>query len=101
MLKGLLYIFVSLFAFAGYSQTQGVPEWSGPAESVMEDPNKIVSDLSATLTEGSKILLSWKVNGDLPDFFAIERSENGKIYEVVTVLNKLSPGGAVVDRRRA
>ncbi|MBL7696724.1 MAG: T9SS type A sorting domain-containing protein [Chitinophagaceae bacterium] len=88
MFKILLSIYVSFLALASYSQTH-VPEWS-PAEYVKEDPGRIITDLSSRLTESSKIILSWIVDGSLPDYFAIERSNNGKSYDVVSVLTNLS-----------
>jgi hypothetical protein len=66
-----------------------MPEWTGPSELVVEDPNKIVTDLSSLVIENSKVLITWKVEGDMPDFFNIERSDNGKNFEVVAVLNKV------------
>ena len=89
MFKILLSIYVSFLAFASYSQSPS--DWPGPSDVALEDPNRIISELSSRLTENSKIILSWIVNGALPDFFAIERSDNGKSYEVVTVLNNLTP----------
>lgn len=91
MLKVLLIVYVSLAALVCQGQPT-VPEWSGPSELEVEDPNRTVSDLSVTTTDKNRVLLSWKINGStLPGFFAIERSDNGKPYEVVTVLNNLSP----------
>ena len=55
-----------------------------------EDPNRVISELSSRITENSKIILSWLVTGSLPDFFAIERSDNGKSFEVVSVLSNLN-----------
>jgi hypothetical protein len=90
MLKVLLSVYVSLFTLASYAQ-QTIPEWSSPSELVVEDPGKIVTDLNSIITENSKVILNWKVNGDMPDFFAIERSDNGKTYEIVSVLNNVAP----------
>lgn len=87
MFKILLSIYVSFLALASYSQSPTV-EWS-PADLVKEDPGRIIGDLSSRLTESSKIILSWIVSGTLPDFFAIERSDNGKTYEAVSVLTNL------------
>lgn len=87
MFKILLSIYVSFLALASYSQLPP-PEWS-PADFVKEDPGRIVTDLSSRISESSKIILSWIVNGALPDFFAIERSNNGKTYEAITVLTNL------------
>jgi hypothetical protein len=89
MLKILLSIYVSFLALASYSQSPS--DWLSPSDAVMEDPNRIINDLSSRITESSKIILSWMVKGSLPDFFAIERSDNGKSFEVVSVLNNLSP----------
>lgn len=89
MFKILLSIYVSFLALASYSQSS--PDWPSPSEVVLEDPNRIISDLTSRISENSKIILSWIVKGALPDFFAIERSDNGKSYEVITVLNNLTP----------
>jgi len=88
MFKILLSIYVSFLALASYSQSP--LEWLGPSDAVMEDPNRVVNELSSKITENSKIILSWIVKGALPEFFAIERSDNGKNFEVVTVLNNLA-----------
>lgn len=89
MFKILLSIYVSFLALASYSQSPS--DWLSPSDAVMEDPNRIINDFSTKITENSKIILSWIVKGSLPDFFAIERSDNGKSFEVVSVLNNLSP----------
>ena len=89
MFKILLSIYVSFLALATYSQSPS--DWPSSSDVVLEDPNRIISELSSRITENSKIILSWIVKGELHDFFAIERSDNGKSYEVVTVLNNLTP----------
>lgn len=89
MFRILLSIYVSFLALTSYSQSPA--DWPSPSDMVLEDSNRIISDLSSRITENSKIILSWIVSGALPDFFAIERSDNGKSYEVVTVLNNLTP----------
>lgn len=88
MLKILLYAYVSLAALTCLSQ-ETVPDWSSPAELVVEDPGKNVTDLNAVNNDNRKVMLSWQVAGSVPDFFCIERSENAKNFEVVAVLNKL------------
>jgi hypothetical protein len=90
MFKLLLSLFVSVLTLACYAQPT-LPEWSGPTDLVVEDPNKIIAELNSNINENAKVQLSWKVNGDLPEFFTIERSDNGKSYEVITVLNNLTP----------
>ena len=89
MFKILLSIYVSFLALASYSQSPS--EWISPSDVVLEDPNRVISELSSRITENSKIILSWLVPGSLPDFFAIERSDNGKSFEVVSVLSNLAP----------
>ena len=87
MFKILLSIYVSFLAVVSYAQAP--PEESSPIEAV-EDTNMIISELNSRIGENSKIILSWIVSSSLPQFFAIERSENGKAYEVVSILNNLS-----------
>jgi hypothetical protein len=89
MLKVLLYVYVSVLAFTTYAQPT-LPEVSGPTDLVIEDPNRIITDLNSAVNENGKVILSWSIAGDLPDFFAMERSDNGKSYEVVGVLNNIS-----------
>ena len=89
MFKILLSIYVSFLALTSYSQSPPV-DWTGPSDLVIEDPNKVVADLTPRVTESSKIILTWMVNGPLPKFFAIERSDNGKSFEVVSVLNNVT-----------
>lgn len=92
MLKVLLSLYVSLSAFSLCAQ-QTMPDWSGPSELVVEDPNKTVTDLVPSVTDKNKVSISWRVSGDLPKFFAIERSIDGKIFEVIAVLSNLEKQG--------
>jgi hypothetical protein len=87
MLKVLLSIYVSFMAFYGQAQSS-LPEWAGPSETI-EDSNHVINELACNSADKSAILLTWKVKGLTPDFFVIERSDNGKSFEVVTVLNNL------------
>lgn len=88
MFKILLSIYVSFLTLTSYSQS--ATDWLSPSDAVLEDPNRIINDLSSKITENSKIILTWMVKGALPAFFAIERSDNGKNFEVVSVLSNLS-----------
>lgn len=88
MLKVLLYVYVSLLALETYSQPT-LTEVTGPTDLVIEDPNRTIADLNSEVYENGKVTLTWNVNGELPDFFAMERSDNGKNYEVVGVLNNV------------
>lgn len=90
MLKVLVCAYVSCITLACIGQPS-MPEWSSPSDLVTEDPNKIIADLTSVIPDSTRVLLTWKVDGGLPEFFAIERSDNGKSYEVVTVLNNLDP----------
>jgi len=87
MIKLLLSIYVSFLALACYSQSP--PDYSSPTDIMIEDPNRIIHDLSSRITDNLKIILSWTVSNSMPDFFAIERSDNGKSFEVVSVLSNL------------
>jgi hypothetical protein len=89
MLKVLLYAYVSFVALTLHAQEPG-PNRQSPAESVIEDPAKNVYDLQALKTDNGKLQLTWKVSATLPEFFSIERSQDGKLFEVVGVLNKLA-----------
>lgn len=88
MLKVLLYAYVSLLTLASYSQ-DSIPEWSSPGQMVIEDPSRTVSELSALTIEKGKLQLAWRLNGDAPQFFSVERSDDGKSFETVGVINRL------------
>lgn len=88
MLKALLYVYVSLLSFYGLAQNPAT-EWTGPSEAVAEDSNHVITHIECSVTDNSGILLTWKLGNRVPEFFVIERSDNGKSFEVVTVLNNL------------
>lgn len=90
MFRILLYICMSILPLIAYNQS--VPlEGAPPSDVVIEDPNKVISNLLPLISDNnSKLSLSWSVAGDsLPKFFTIERSDNGKPFEVIAVLNNL------------
>ncbi len=89
MFRTLLYISMGLLPLFAHTQSAPLPAFVTPSEVTTEDPHKIISDLRLSIIDNSRLSLTWSVNGDLPDFFIIERSENGKTFEVVTVLNNL------------
>ncbi len=89
MLKKLLYLCIGALPLCTYAQTNPSAEGLIDTEMVVEDPNKIVTNLTSLVVDKSKVSLAWSVNDSLPDFFIIERSENGRQFEVVTVLNNL------------
>lgn len=89
MLKVLLYAYASFISLACYSQDT-LPAWSSPADIVVEDASKNVTALVATNIEKGRLQLNWDIAGPVPEFFSIERSNNGKDFEVVGVLNQLN-----------
>jgi hypothetical protein len=84
MFRILLYICISVVPLFAHTQ-----EVVSPSEVVAEDLNKTISDFKSIIADNIKLSLSWTVTGELPDFFVVERSENGKTFEVVAVLNNL------------
>lgn len=54
------------------------------------DPQNIVTDFVYDLKSSSKVHLTWKVkNIEMVDFFTIERSANGRDFEMIEVLKLL------------
>ncbi|MBA4166456.1 MAG: T9SS type A sorting domain-containing protein [Chitinophagaceae bacterium] len=88
MYKALLYICLSLLPLYGLAQSPSL-EQAGPMEAIAEDANHIISNILCSSQNNTTILLTWKVPGKTPDFFAIERSDNGRSFETVTVLNNV------------
>jgi len=87
MLRILLYICAGLFPCLGLAQnSEGI--LTGPSETVIEDPGQTVNNLACGQV-GNSVLVSWQVGTPTPDFLTIERSENGKPFEVVTILNNV------------
>jgi Secretion system C-terminal sorting domain len=59
------------------------------------ESKNIVADFSYTLKGSERVHLTWKVNSkESVDFFAIERSANGKDFEMIEVLKSV-PGDQV------
>ncbi len=86
MLRSLLIIATSvLLVPTGYAQN-AMPDPTGSPETVSEDPTRTVGPLQL-VAELSRVTVSWKVQHEMPEFFAIERSENGKIFQTIAVLN--------------
>ena len=56
MLKVLLYVYASFIVLTSVAQPT-VPDWTSPAELVVEDPNKNVTDLNYTASTDKKRLL--------------------------------------------
>ena len=85
MIRGLLILLLSLSAFYCVSQEAGalVPDKGvGTTDSVY-----YITDLVHIIKENSRVVLNWRLSdSSLTDFFSIERSCNGKDFEVVAVL---------------
>jgi hypothetical protein len=87
MFKILLSIYVSFLALTCAGQSSPTEDKSN--QPAYEDSNKIVTDFTSRIADNSKVVLSWGANGTLPAFFAIERGDNGKNFEIVSVLSNL------------
>jgi hypothetical protein len=89
MKKLVLLLKASALAFMCYCQPSGVI--IPPISSVHIDSNNVVTDFSYSLKEKTKVQLQWKVPDiDKVDFFSIERSANGKDFEMIEVFKLLS-----------
>lgn len=85
MLRLLLIISAGLLALAGTAQN-AVPDPSSPSEVVTQDPNRTVGPLQLS-AEPFRVTVSWRVQDEMPEYFAIERSENGQTFQTIAVLN--------------
>jgi hypothetical protein len=88
MIRSLLYFIMVMCSLSGISQepVSGVivPEAMVPLAS---DSNYYISDLVHVVKENSKVVINWKLSDKgVPDFFAIERSSNGREFEVISVI---------------
>jgi hypothetical protein len=89
-MKKLVVLFsVSIVTCICYAQTSGIPD---PATSNLSiDSNNIVTDFIYNLKEKGKVHLQWKVaHIEMVDFFSIERSVNGKDFEMIEVFKLFS-----------
>jgi hypothetical protein len=89
MLRLLLCAYGILFSVLCLAQDTGTSE-SKPSEMVLEDPARLLFDFTAVFQKNGKAMLTWKVKGELPDFFTVERSDGSDRFEVKAVLNNLS-----------
>ena len=85
----LLLCCVSILTPVCYAQYSGLLH---PAISHLAvEPKNIVTDFNYTLKGNTRIQLQWKVTSmDMVDFFSIERSANGRDFEMIEVLKLLS-----------
>jgi Secretion system C-terminal sorting domain len=87
MLKLLLCAYGSLLSVTAAAQNV----WIKPAELVLEDPAQAVYDFSQQYLNGpGRIVLSWKLRDELPDFFSVEKSDGGERYTVMAVMTRLT-----------
>jgi hypothetical protein len=89
MKKFVLLFFAGMLASLCYAQPSGLlnPVFS----SINLDSNNVVTDFSYDLKEKTKVHLQWKVTHiEMVDFFSIERSANGKDFEMIEVFKLLS-----------
>jgi hypothetical protein len=88
MKRFLLLCFVSILTIFCHAQYAGLlhPIFSN----LHLDPKNIVTEFTYSLKGTEKVQLQWKVtNPALVDFFAIERSENGRDFEMIQVVKTL------------
>jgi len=89
MKKVIVLCCVSILAHFCSAQYSGLIRPGIPI--VRIDPKNNVTDFSYSLKGNSKIHLQWKVtNIEGVDFFAIERSKNGRDFEMIEVLKLVS-----------
>lgn len=69
-----------------HAQTDSVLDAAGLP---IPEIDKVITDFTHLVSENARVILSWKVQDAIPDFFAIERSDNGNSFETVTVLTNL------------
>ena len=89
MKRLLLLCCVSMLTSICYAQYSGLLH---PIISNLQiDPKNIVTDFTYVLKGDERVHLAWKVNNnkELVDFFAVERSANGKDFEMIEVLKSL------------
>lgn len=93
MYKGLLICLVSLCTHLCVAQDSSAGD--PPEETVTAVPDSAIylTDLVAAIKERSKVILNWRmVNSNTAGFVAVERSSNGRDFEVISVI-KQSPSG--------
>ena len=88
MKRLVLLCCVSMLTSLCYAQFSGLLH---PIISNLQiDSKNIVTDFTYVLKGDQRVHLAWKVdNKELVDFFAVERSANGKDFEMIEVLKSL------------
>ena len=85
MLKALLLVCMSLTAIGSFAQNEE-PDTTATSRD-LADTAHIIREVSCYSSDNSSIILSWTLKNTVPPFFAIERSEDGKSFETVAILN--------------
>ena len=88
MFRAILAVCLLVTVLSAFSQTVSIDYFNTP---VSFDSVAIVSGLSTMVKENNRVMLSWKVNDSVdPEFFSVERSVNGKDFDVIAII-RLSP----------
>jgi hypothetical protein len=89
MKKFVLLFYAGMLVSVCYAQPSGI--LSPILANIDLDSNNVVTDFKYSLKEKAKVHLQWKVTHiELVDFFSIERSANGKDFEMIEVFKLLS-----------
>ena len=84
MFRAIILVCLQATAYAAFTQAASIDLFSAP---VSVDSTGIISELSSVVKENNRVMLTWKVNDTtLPEFFTVERSMNGKDFDVVAVV---------------
>lgn len=95
MYKGLLICLVSLCARVCVAQdsSAGVPPPEEATTTAVPDSAIYLTDLVAAIKENTKVILNWRmINNNATEFVAVERSSNGRDFEIVSVIKQSSSG---------
>jgi hypothetical protein len=84
MFRAILSVCLVLAVLSAFSQTESIEYISTP---VSVDSVSVVSDLSTNIKDNNRVILSWKVNDSIiPEFFSVERSVNGKDFDIIAII---------------
>lgn len=91
MKKGLLLFCMSILTCVCIAQNPGIH----PPSKIFIDSTQIFTGFIHSIDESGKVILSWTVQpNDSIDFFSVERSGNGKDFELVQLF-KSTPGNKI------
>jgi hypothetical protein len=91
MLKSNVLLFIGcLFSVIGNSQVV-IPAVIVPEQLSGVDSQQHVSDLTYSIRQSNRLTLAWKLSSSrVPEYFAVERSANGRAFEVVAVISRVT-----------